>query len=247
LENPFDAMNPPSNESISDCRRCGTCCKKGGPTLHAQDRKLVENGAIPLRYLVTIRRGEIVRDPEGGNLIRADSEMIKLKGSGAGWTCILFDESENRCTEYDRRPTECRAMACWDTTDIRKAMASPRLCRRDLLSGVEGLWDLIEDHEQRCSVLQVALLSEPICGGSEKAGKDLMEMLGYDRALRDLLVGKGTDPDHLEFFLGRPLDRLLDGFGLRLVRDGGKVRPCGRHTACHDSVPKDKPRHQGLS
>lgn len=218
----------PSTKPVDTCRRCGTCCKKGGPTLHVQDRELVENGAIPLRLLVTIRKGEVVREPEGSRLLRADSEMIKLKGSGTGWTCILFDESENRCTGYDRRPAECRAMACWDPADIRRVMAAPRLCRRDLLSGVEGLWELIENHDQRCSVPQVALLSESILGGSEKAGGDLMEMIGYDVALRDLLVGKGTDPEHLDFLLGRPLDRLLDGFGLRLVRDGGRARPFGR-------------------
>jgi Fe-S-cluster containining protein len=212
----------------AECRRCGTCCKKGGPTLHRQDRDRVETGAVPLRLLVTIRKGEIVREPEGGGLVRADSEMIKLKGSATGWTCILFDESQSRCTGYDLRPSECRAMACWDTAEIRKVMASPRLCRRDLLSGVEGLWTLIEDHERRCPIRRVARLSESIRGGGGRNAGDLLEMLGYDRALRDLLVEKGTDPEHLDFLLGRPLDRLLDGFGIRLVREEGRVRLVGK-------------------
>jgi Fe-S-cluster containining protein len=186
--------------------------------------QLVESGAIPLRLLVTIRKGEVVREPEENRLVRCDAEMIKLKGTGTGWSCILFDASKNRCTEYHNRPVECRAMACWDTADIRKAMATPRLCRRDLLGQVDGLWDLIEDHERRCSVPQVAAYAESIRSGSETAAGDLMEMLRFDRALRELLVEKGTDPEHLDFLLGRPLDRLLDGFGLKLAGKSGRVQ-----------------------
>jgi hypothetical protein len=192
--------------------------------LHAQDRELVESGAIPLRLLVTIRTGEIVREPEGEGLVRADSEMIKLKGAAGGWTCILFDGSRSRCLQYDRRPSECRAMACWDTAEIRKIMETPRLTRRDLLRGVGGPWELIEDHGQRCSVLQLARLSESIRCGSHASAGELLQMVGYDRALRDLLVENGTDPEHLDFLLGRPLDRLLDGFGLRLGREAGRVQ-----------------------
>jgi Fe-S-cluster containining protein len=213
-----------NKEFSAECRRCGTCCEKGGPTFHAQDEQLVESGAIPLRLLVTIRKGEVVREPEENRLVRSDGEMIKLKGVGTGWCCILFDASENRCTEYDRRPAECRAMACWDTAEVRKVMETPRLCRRDLLGRVEGLWDLIEDHERRCSVLQVAALAESIRGGGQTAAGDLIPMLAYDRALRELLMERGTDPEHLDFLLGRPLDRLLDGFGLRLVGESGRVR-----------------------
>ena len=213
-----------TKEFPAECRRCGTCCEKGGPTLHEQDRELVTCGALPLRALVTIRKGEIVREPEGGGLMVADSELIKLKGAGTGWCCLFFDVQKSRCTEYDRRPAECRAMACWDTAEIRRVVETPRLCRQDLLSGVEGLWELVADHEQRCPMVQVAGLSESIRHGRREASRDLMEMLGYDRALRDLLVEKGTDPDHLDFLLGRPLDGLLDGFGMRLVRQDGTVR-----------------------
>jgi len=214
----------PSTEPVAGCRRCGTCCEKGGPTLHDRDRPLVESGAVPLRMLVTIRKGEIVSEPESGRLLRSEAEMIKLKGVGGGWTCICFEAGPNRCTIYDHRPAQCRAMACWDTAEIRKVMATPKLCRRDLLAGVESLWDLIQDHERRCGLLRLHELSTAIREKDKEAAEnDLIEMLRYDRALRDVMVENGADAEHLEFLLGRPLDRLLHGFSLALRHEKGRT------------------------
>jgi Fe-S-cluster containining protein len=50
------------NNDENPCRRCGTCCEKGGPSLHREDRPLVDNGQIPVRHLFTIRRGELAQD-----------------------------------------------------------------------------------------------------------------------------------------------------------------------------------------
>jgi Fe-S-cluster containining protein len=214
---------PPSAGPIAACRRCGTCCEKDGPTLHERDRPLVESGAIPLRLLVTLRKGEFVSEPESNRFLRTEEEMIKLKGVGSGWTCICFEAGPNRCTIYDRRPVQCRAMTCWDTAEIRKVMATPKLRRHDLLAGVEGLWELIEEHERRCGLLRLHELSTAFRGKDKEAAEnDLMEMLCYDRALREVLVENGAAAEHLEFLLGRPLDRLLHGFGLRLRHEKGR-------------------------
>lgn len=56
------------------CRRCGTCCEKGGPALHTDDRMLIENGHIPARYLFTIREGEPVVDNVKENPIFAQTD-----------------------------------------------------------------------------------------------------------------------------------------------------------------------------
>jgi hypothetical protein len=36
-----------SHPTDTACRRCGTCCRKGGPALHREDRHLVVDGLIP--------------------------------------------------------------------------------------------------------------------------------------------------------------------------------------------------------
>ncbi len=206
------------------CRRCGTCCKKGGPTLREQDRKLVEKGTLPLRILVTIRKGEFVRGVDGEEPFRTESEMIKIKGTGTEWTCALLDAARNRCTQYDSRPIECRAMACWDTSGIERVMKTPALTRRDLIFGVEGLLDLVSNHERRCGLFDLLNLSASIRRDEKEAEREIMEMLRYDKALRDLLVEKGADAEQLEFLLGRPLDSLLGGFDLKLVKDKSRIR-----------------------
>ncbi|MCF8079388.1 MAG: YkgJ family cysteine cluster protein [Desulfobacterales bacterium] len=207
----------------TECRRCGTCCRKGGPTLRLEDRPLVEAGALALRLLVTIRIGEIAREPESGRLVRVEAEMIKLKGAGSGWTCILFDEARNLCTDYDRRTAECRAMSCWDTSEIERIMKTSPLSRRDLLYDVAGVWDLVAAHERRCGLSGMDALSAAVRDGDEPAADELMAMIRYDRALRELLVEKGGDAQHLEFLFGRPLECLLDGFGLRLYQKDGRT------------------------
>ena len=51
-----------AKKTAGECRRCGTCCEKGGPALHGEDRPLVDRGQVPARCLFTIRAGEPVRD-----------------------------------------------------------------------------------------------------------------------------------------------------------------------------------------
>ena len=49
-------------EPISECVRCGTCCGKGGPAFHHEDKMLIEQGIILSKHLYTIRAGEPVYD-----------------------------------------------------------------------------------------------------------------------------------------------------------------------------------------
>jgi hypothetical protein len=36
-----------SEQSITGCRLCGTCCRKGGPALHLADQELVNPAKFP--------------------------------------------------------------------------------------------------------------------------------------------------------------------------------------------------------
>lgn len=65
------------------CRRCGTCCEKGGPSLHLADKPLVVDGQIPARCLFTLRKGERVRDNVAGTLVPLEREIVKIRGGTA--------------------------------------------------------------------------------------------------------------------------------------------------------------------
>ena len=216
----------PTDSAVDQCRRCGTCCKKGGPALHVEDRELVESGRIPLRDLYTIRRGEMVRDEIRGTLQPADGEIIKIKAHRAGsWTCRFFDEPDSRCRIYADRPIECSAMQCWDTRHIERIYDAGRLRRKDLVGQVEGLWELIETHERRCGYENLAQLALRLKSQPNRTdAENLLEMIQYDFELRKLLVAKeGLEAEMLDFLLGRPLSETTGQFGIRLKVEGGKI------------------------
>ncbi|MFZ1199260.1 MAG: YkgJ family cysteine cluster protein [Desulfobacterales bacterium] len=199
-----------SSDSFS-CKRCGTCCRKGGPAFHLSDRPLIENGIIPLRYLMTIRKGERVNDPVRGVLEPVGAELIKLKGGYDTWTCTFFDGRNSGCRIYADRPVECRLLKCWDTTDLETIYEKDRLTRRHLLENVAGLWDLVMSHEEKCSWGKLGeMVARLKKDGDNSAGKVMAEIVAYDRHLRRLVVeNSGIDPQILDFLFGRPLAKIL--------------------------------------
>lgn len=208
--------------STTDCMRCGVCCEKGGPALHRSDRPLVAQGCIPGRCLFTLRRGELARDNVVGGLAPLDAEVIKIKGRRPAWTCRFYDRERRGCKIYRNRPVECRALNCRDTRRIEGVYAVDRLSRRDLLSGIKGLWDLIDDHERRCSYdTLAALVGRGARGGRLVQSDAIMEMLRFDSHLRRLTVEKGQlDARMLDFIFGRPLADTIGMFAIELARDG---------------------------
>lgn len=229
------AMSPSDPKDIditttleSTCRQCGTCCRKGGPALHVEDRDLVMDGLIPAEALYTIRPGEPVQDNVAGQLSYADNDIIKIKGSGDDWCCRFLDDESTRCTIYDRRPAECRALQCWDTRAIEALYARDRLTRQDLLKEAQGLWELIADHDQRCGYCTIRGLAAQLSSGTSERTAALgaiSEMVKYDESLRKLLVENGHAPDKmLDFLLGRPLTDTLHGFHINVERTAGHIR-----------------------
>lgn len=121
------------------CRRCGTCCKKGGPTFHQADQPLIENGIIPIRYLYTIRKGEWVHDPIRGSILPVNAELIKIKSKDGKGICTFYDDRNGTCQIYTHRPIECQLLTCWDTNALEAMYEKNRLSRRDLLANMAGL------------------------------------------------------------------------------------------------------------
>ena len=223
--NPPSPTEPNAAAPVKDCIRCGSCCEKGGPGLHQEDRMLIEKGRIPCKDLYTIRKGELAHDNVKGCLMPVDSDIIKIKGKEDTWTCIFFDEQNKECSIYNDRPVECRALKCWDTGELEKMYAGHRLTREDLVSKVEGLWDLIKDHQARCDYEKIKkLIGDLDSPHQDRARKKILEIIQYDAEIRKLVLEKGgLDPTLLEFLFGRPLTQTLPGYGIKVRQEGAKT------------------------
>ena len=215
----------PEETADSNCRRCGTCCQKGGPSFHLADKALIESGEIPSKSLYTIRKGEMAYDNVRQCLEPVGSDIIKIKGKGNSWTCLFFDEAQATCSIYENRPIECRALKCWDTAELEALYAQKRLKRKDLLAGIKGLWDLIKDHQRRCNYDTIHSLVKTI--NSDKPGnarQKVAELIQFDNEIRKLVVARaGLDAEMLDFLFGRPLNQTLKNFGLRVKGKGKKL------------------------
>jgi Fe-S-cluster containining protein len=204
--------------------RCGTCCKKGGPSFHYADKALIEDGVIHTKHLYTIRKGELAYDNVKQCLEPVSSDVIKIKGKNEKQTCIFFNESQSACTIYENRPMECRALKCWDTKALEDLYAKQRLTRKDLLSEIEGLWDLIKDHQERCNYKTIQKLVDAINSNKKANGRQkLNEIIQFDTEIRKLVVSTaGLDAEMLDFLFGRPLIQTIQKLGLKVQLKGGK-------------------------
>jgi Fe-S-cluster containining protein len=224
-------MNTNPHAPQSSCRRCGICCRKGGPALHLDDRDLVREGKIPLKDLFTIRQGEPSYDNIAETLAPAGSDIVKIKPAPSdGTTCIYYRNGKEGCTIYTQRPWECRTLACWNPRPLINQYQFHRLTRRHLLSEVQGLWELVCDHQKQCNYQEIARLA----AGLHKARNDtkvktrLMELVRYDHFLRESVVEHSNlAPELLEFLLGRPLKITLRMFQLKLIQTESEttIRP----------------------
>ena len=212
-------------QAISACIRCGTCCKKGGPAFHHADKRLIEEGIIDSRYLFTIRQGELAYDNVRECLVPADSDIIKLKGQNDSWTCIFFDEHQTACRIYANRPVECKALQCWNTAEFEKMYTKNRLTRADLISKIEGLWDLLEDHQGRCDYGTIHKLVKALDGPQQnKTRQQLIEIIQYDIEIRKLVTARaGLDVEMMDFLFGRPLTMTIKNYGIRVQQRGTKI------------------------
>lgn len=137
------------------CRRCGTCCIKGGPVLHKEDRQILLRGTIGHHNLVTIRKGELVLNPVTRLLESFPRELIKVRGNGNEWTCCFFHENTCTCRIYEDRFLECRVLKCWDTRDLEKIIGRDTLARADLINADDPVLELIRAHEEKCPCEEV--------------------------------------------------------------------------------------------
>jgi Fe-S-cluster containining protein len=210
-------MTKKGDAGTEACKQCGTCCKKGGPSFHKEDRRLIDQGLVPGRDLFTIRKGEPALENVRDSLISTNTDIIKIKGKPGSWECVYYDRQSRGCGIYDNRPEECRVLACWDTGPIEALYTTPHLTRKDLLSDVQGIWEMIEDHQNRCDYETILKLQERIKTHSDKTARQkIWEMVSYDRQIRRTLVENSVAPDMLDFLFGRPLTVTLPPLGVQV-------------------------------
>jgi Fe-S-cluster containining protein len=206
------------------CKKCGNCCKQGGPALHSQDIGLIKSGKIVLSSLITIRKGELAHNPLSGKIQPVKAELVKVVGTGRHWDCCYHDE-EDGCTIYTNRPCACRVLKCWDTEEILNLVEKDTLSRFDILEEGDPLIAVITEHERICPCedlqfvqLNRGQLSEEQKKKQEKRVRDDLRFRA--RVIDDFQLKLSEEL----FYFGRPLFQLLQPLGVNVFES-----PSGIH------------------
>ncbi len=208
------------NKSLQRCTQCGECCRKGGPLLHIEDMPLVYEGHICLSKLVTLRKGELAHDDVTGCLTPLTQDVIKIAGTKEqdyAWHCVLH--GANGCTLHPLRPAQCAALYCGDTSALEGMYKHDLATREHIFAKAGhakvqyGWFELANAHAEECSFDVLAKLAADYKHNQE----DILQMLRYDLAFRELCVQKAHVPaDVLDCLLGRNLGQFLYSFGLEV-------------------------------
>jgi Fe-S-cluster containining protein len=202
------------------CIRCGACCEQGSPTLTRNDLDGFRANVLKPEHLVTIRQGEPTYDSRTEKIGPAEREMLKVRERAGSRTCILYDktslERECGCSIYESRPDQCRRQECWNPDSSRAADAVP-LTRKDLLTGLGELWEVIERHEERCSYEELNRCMARLTATKGQTIDEIVDVLSFDQHVRDFLHKRlGLPLEAMELFLGRPMRDAIDAYGLRV-------------------------------
>lgn len=203
-----------------ECKRCGICCKKGGPILHHADRSFLQKNLVTLDQLRVIRKGELAFNPVTEKVEPAEVEMIKLAGTGTSWECPFHHKTGalSACTIHGDRPMECRVLKCWDTTDIEAVVFKDCLTRFDVLGPDNPLLGEILDHEERCAYRELWLRIEGLKGKSrEESIAEIQAVLSQDMQIRARLIAQyGLTLVQELFYLGQPMFRVVEDSALTI-------------------------------
>lgn len=209
-----------SRKRGESCTRCGTCCLKSGPALHAEDARLVAEKTVPLTQLVTLRKGEPAHDQVRDEVAPLAAEIVKIRGE-SGFSCAFYDASLPGCAIYQDRPAECRALSCRDPRTLAEMYERDRLTRLDLVDAQSGMGGLVAEHEARCPAGRAFALGRALVEGEGSGEEELKELVRYDARFRASLIERtGAAARDLDFFFGRPLSEVLAPAGLRVFMVG---------------------------
>lgn len=208
------------NEPTIGCRRCGDCCRQGGPALHGPDLGLIRSGALALDDLVTVRRGELAIAPLATGPETVHQEFLKVRGRDGDWCCVFYDDNTSGCLRYDRRPMACGLLDCTDTGPLLALAGRDLLTRFDCLDADDPLLPLMRKHEQRCPCPDLGAVAQRLQQASARPSliAELERAIAADLAFREQVQSRLGLTVHREVFaFGRPLFHLLLPLGLQPV------------------------------
>lgn len=186
-----------------------------------EDKKLIEEGTIPISHLITIRKNELVHHPITGKVQPVQSELIKISGIGKQWSCYFLDPEQKSCTIYETRPKSCRELECWDTEAIEKIIEKDLLNRAELIDADNPLHEAVAEHEKRFPCPDLASLLELAGAGQtdnlETLANDEVAFRSGQVSQHDLSLGEEL------FYFGRPLFHLLMSVGAAVREAEGRL------------------------
>jgi Fe-S-cluster containining protein len=203
------------------CVRCGTCCTKGSPTLLKEDLELLRDTTLKPEHLMTVRKGEKAYSSRTDKLASTATELIKIREKPDSRTCLFFDPWAKQCAIYDSRPTQCRKQECWNPDAAQDSDAEIPLAREELLQATGSLWDVIQQHEERCSHADLNRAMARLEATEGATIDDLLELLRFDHHVRWFMTEKlNLDPAAMDFFFGRSLTEIIRSYGLKVEQQG---------------------------
>ena len=209
----------------TQCKRCGICCTKGGPALHKNDADLVARGVLPIKMLITIRKGELVLKPDDDVPQPAKCELIKISGTGKDWQCFLYDEDVQGCMIYQDRPQSCKELKCWNTEAVEQLIEKDTLSRFDIIGEDDPLYSVIREHDACCPCPDMEELRNRVEQKNELDLKYLEKLINDDIAIRTTTVQQMNISLAEElFYFGRPVFQLLQQIGLKVTESEGKLK-----------------------
>jgi Fe-S-cluster containining protein len=209
----------------TECERCGTCCMKGGPALHVEDRYLLQQKFIKPESLITIRKGEPVFSLDETKPYWAQNEIIKLRGKQRQWSCIFYDQDSFSCSIYHHRPVECILLKCWDTVALERLAGKNLLSRIDIISSHEPVMQYIQRHEKECNLEIFDKLNIKQNRTIDKNTlAELTALVNKDLAIRsEAILDLNLNLDLELFYFGRPMFKILSQFSLIPREANGKL------------------------
>ena len=208
------------SKNIKYCTRCGTCCLKGGPALHEEDKYILLAGHIGRERLITIRKGELAFSPLSGKLEPLQKELVKIAGKGKGWSCCFYDTEKASCTIYIHRPLECRILKCWDTEQLLSVIGKDTLVRADILGPADPIIKYVELHEAACSLQSAEALISALLEKKDdpESLAKLSALIHEDLAIRSRAIAEfGLSVEAELFIFGRPLFKILNARGFQTI------------------------------
>jgi Fe-S-cluster containining protein len=208
----------------NSCIRCGTCCLKGGPALHHEDKKILLAGHIGYQHLITIRKGELAFDPVCSKVEPVRQELVKVLGKGKDWSCYFYDEEGASCTIYEHRFLECRLLKCWAPSELITVIGKNTIIRADIINPTDPIMEVIETHERECPCQEIENLISDLSRETEKSKTlaKLNELVLKDLSIRFYAISElGLKREFELFIFGRPFLKILDirGIPVRVAYD----------------------------